>query len=712
MPIRSAGTVVIEDSAAGNLGEFIHRHYRILLATTLLGLIAAYAVTKSQPAVFRAAATIEVQDLNENFLNLKEVSTLSTAPQSPSTNDLQTQLRILQSSSLIERVLNSLPKESAPPLPWLRAGWLRLRGSPAPPVTYEERIENASRNLGVKESRQARIVDLTYESTDPQYAAAFVNRLAHQYIDQSVESRMEISRGTTAWLGHQLDDLRAQLEESEKRLQAYAHASGLLVTAGEHHPAEDQLRQIQENLSKAQENRVMRQARMETAVKTPPDALEGPVGGVLRGYREKLTDLRRQREDLVAVYTPDFDGVKRLDAQIRALETALRAENTATLQGIQADYGDSVRREKLLEDRYIRQINLVSQQADKAIQYGILKREVDGKSALYNTMLQRAAEARVASALRASNARLVDFARAPRLPYRPNLLLNLMWGGTAGLLFGVMLGTGRERYDRRIKKPGDLGVHLHVPELGVVPKINLLTSATPNSRPLARLNGSGARSQEASVEIALASWTRSNSPVADSFRGIVASIIFSNEMARTPQVIAVTSARPGEGKTTVTTNLAAVLAHVQRKVLLIDGDLREPRLHHIFSQYNDYGFGDLLTLPGDHADLLSYVTRQTPLPNVWLVTPGPNNLGALDLLYSNGMAELMSHAREEFDMILIDTPSMMDLPDARILGRIADGVILVAQAGATNREAAKVAMMRLQQDGTPVLGTVLNHWVQ
>src|SRR5258708_7739305 len=167
--------------------------------------------------MLRAAATIEVQDLNENFLNLKEVSTLSAAPQSPSTNDLQTQVRILQSSSLMERVLNQLPKERPQPLPWLRVWWLRMPGSgPAPPVTRDEFLENAARNLGVKESRQARIVDLTYDSEDPQYAAAFVNRLAQQYIDQSVECRLEISPRTPPALRRQLLDLRAHLDPSQK----------------------------------------------------------------------------------------------------------------------------------------------------------------------------------------------------------------------------------------------------------------------------------------------------------------------------------------------------------------------------------------------------------------------------------------------------------------------------------------------------------------
>ncbi len=323
-------------------------------------------------------------------------------------------------------------------------------------------------------------------------------------------------------------------------------------------------------------------------------------------------------------------------------------------------------------------------------------------------MLQRAAEARVASALHASNARSVDVARPPRLPFSPSTLLNLMWGGTAGLLAGLVFGVCRESYDRSIRKPGDLGMHLRVPELGVVPKMNTLAGGWD----AARLRSLGAKPPDASVEIALATWLRCKSAVADSFRSIVTSIIFSNELGRTPQVIAVTSAQPQEGKTTVATNIAAALAHVNRKVLLFDGNLRQPRLHNIFDQVDDYGFADLLTMPGENSYLLSYITRPTGLPNVWLATPGPHESGALDLLYSRGMSALLARAREEFDLILIDTPAMADLPDARILGSMSDGVVLVVKSGATDRQAAKSAIARLQQDGIPVLGTVLNRWAQ
>jgi capsular exopolysaccharide synthesis family protein len=699
----------VQESAALDLGDFIRRHYRLPLASTLAGLLLAFCIAKIQTPMYRAVASIEIQDPNENS------AAGAAAPQSYASNNLQTQLRILQSSSLIERVLDQLAldqleKDKPQPAPKPRAWWSPLRWvRHARPLTRDEMVDNAARNLDVRESRQATIVDLAYEGKDPQYAAAFVNQLAKQYMALNGESRQETSRSTTVRLNRQLNELRAQLERSEKRLQAYVHSGGLVVTSAEHSPAEDQLRQIQDNLSKAQENRIVQQARMETSVKTPLGSVTASAGSALHDYATKLTDLRRQRADLATVHTPDFVGIKRLDAQISALESAARSEKAAILQGIQSDYSDAVRREKLLQDSYYQQIGKVSEQAESATQYRSLKRQVETNQELYGAMLQRAAETRLGSEIHggnAGNARMVDQARVPHRPYKPNVTLHLLWGTTLGLLIGLVFTSGRERFAPRIQDPGELRVHLHIPELGAVPTIDVMPDGWAD--PSWTHRQLQARGADPVAETAHNTVHHAASPASDSFRAIITSILLSKPSGQSPQVIAITSAKAGEGKTTVTTNLAISLAQLKRRVLLIDGNLRQPRLHRVFNQVNNFGFGDLHT-QADNSDLLPYVTQQTGVPNVWLASSGSRQSGALDLLYSNGMAALMLRAREAFDFILIDTPAMRDLPDARILGRISDGVLLVVKSG-SDRRSAKAATLRLQQDQIPVLGAVLNHW--
>lgn len=706
IPARTAGGDREPDPAA-SLWTLLRAHYWILLAATAVGILAAYLFTGSQTPLYRANATLEMQDLNEDFLNLGGVSQVSQKDRGSSGSDLPTQLRLLQSSSLLTRVLRQLPPEKTPPPVGLMA--LLTRPLPAEPpsaANLDARIESAAQRLQARDSRQTRIVDLFFEGPDAEYAAAFVNQLAKQYISQSIESRLEISQGTSVWLERQMGDLRAKLADSENRLQNYSRTSGLVVMSEERRPDEEKLRQIQDALSKAQENRAIRQARMETAIAAPLNSLEIPVGSPLREHQARLADLQRQRADLVTLYTPNFDGVKRLDAQIASLEAAQRNETASLLQGIRNDYADATRRESLLQESYHMQVGRVTKQGEIAIQYGILKREVETNRQLYNTLMQRAAEAKVASALRASGARLVDAAKVPLRPFRPNRVMNLLWGATMGLLLALGFITARDRFDQRIRQPRDLSFHLAVPQLGSIPRFQSVLAP-----PLARLGGEAGLVRIATdpagslPAIAMATWNRRTSAEAEAYRAVLTSILFSQAASRTPQVIVVTSAQSGEGKTTLVTNLAAALAQMKRTVLLVDAS-RERGMHEVFGLSDDYGLSDLLDLPEISPNLLAYVTHSTPLPGVSLVATGPRETSALDLLYA--MSPLLSELRKSYDTLLVDAPSLSELPDARVFGRMADGVILVVRAGETTRDVAQSAATRLQDDGTILLGTVLN----
>jgi polysaccharide biosynthesis transport protein len=646
------------NSALAELARFLRDHYLVLASTTVVGLLLGLLYAAKVAPVYRATATIEVQDLNENFLNLKEVAS-ATAPVS-AVNDLQTQLRIIQSRTMVARVIQriGLPKTPGP---------LDSTASPGPPS--DQQVEAVARGLQVRETRQSRIVDLTYESTDPGYTAGFVNELAQQYMDQSLESRLEISRGTSNWLERQLEDLRRKLTASEQRLQSYAGQSGLVVTNDVQRPDEEKLRQVQSNLSKAEENRMTRQARRDMAAAAPVESLEPPMGSPLRDHRTRLADLRRQRADLVAVYTPGFGAVKRLDAQIADLEATERKEIATLLQGIKNDYADAVQREKLLEASYNNQVRQVSTKASKAIQYGILKNEVNSNRELYNTMLHRAAEAKVASALRASSARLVDQAKAPQLPFKPSRLLSVVSGGTAGLLLGLVFAGGRDGRGRRIGCNPELAALLNVPDLGEVP--NHVT------------------------------------PPVEAYRSILASILFSPHSGLSPQVIAFTSASGGEGKSHLVFKLAAVLSQMKRKVLLIDGS-RNGELQGLFGQTRDYGLRDVVELSDAGGELLPYVTNPTRLAGVDLASLGPQDASALDLVFAEGMERLLEEIRRGYDLVLIDTPALGELPDARVFARMSDGVVLVVEAGRTASDALEAAARRLQWDGSVLLGTVLN----
>jgi capsular exopolysaccharide synthesis family protein len=563
-------------------------------------------------------------------------------------------------------------------------------------------------------------VEILCDSPDPQLAADFANTLANEFIEQNVEVRWNATKRTGEWLGRQLGDVKQKLESSEERLQAYARASHLVWTSEKDSVAEGKLRQLQEELSRANGDRVAKQSQYEIAATSPPDSLPAVLdNSVLRDLQIKLADLRRELAQLRPSYKPAHYKVQQVQAQIEEVEGALRKERASLVNRIRNEYQAALRRERLLLSAYEAQTKLVSEQAEKAIQYHILKREVETNRQLYEAMLQRLKEAGIASAMRASNIRIVDTASPPATPYKPNPLQNAALGVMAGLALGVGLVLMREHSNRMrasadhsIKVPGDSPAFLQVPELGVIPcgsagsvRVSRLGSG------LALFRGRHGDDSDAPHGVELATWDKPASVVAESFRATLASVLFSGRSGNGTRLLVVTSPSPGEGKSTVASNLAIALAEIRPRVLLIDGDLRRSRLHRLYGVDNSRGLSDLLRAAGAPRDMSSRVLiRETKVPHLYLLPSGSGGAAVSRLFHSARARELLQGLGREFDAVVIDAPPLMHIADARLLGRLADGVILVFRSGVTTREVALAARQCFIEDGTPVLGTILNDW--
>jgi len=276
--------------------------------------------------------------------------------------------------------------------------------------------------------------------------------------------------------------------------------------------------------------------------------------------------------------------------------------------------------------------------------------------------------------------------------------LNTAFGLFSGLALGIAFVIQRARSDRGIQDPGDSAFHLNVPELGVIPAI------APDMFPVRGLLRRSARqslSMTAPDRLELTTWQRRNSEMAESFRLTLTSILFSERNGARPRTIVLSSANPGEGKTTVITNLGIALAQANERVLLVDGDMRRPRLHEIFGADNSVGLGNVL------AGRSSLAVHETKISNLFLLPSGHTE--DTGLLFKPELRALLRRLKAEFDMVLIDTPPMLQMPDARLFGRHADAVILVV-AQHTARDAARVACQKLREDGSFLLGTILNNW--
>jgi capsular exopolysaccharide synthesis family protein len=578
--------------------------------------------------------------------------------------------------------------------------------------------------LEVSSSRRSRIVTVTTEWPDAELAARFANTLAETYIEHNLETRWDATQKTSVWLTRQLEQLRGKLETASQKLQTYAAASGLLYTSDTENIAEAKLRQLQTELSSAQAGRIARQSSFELAKSSPPETLPEVLDNLaLRSYQQQLTDLRRQQAELASTYTGEHSKVKRVRAQITELEAAIDSERGRAIRRIHNEYQAALRRENLLRAGYDRQSAFVSEQGQKAIQYNILKGEVETTRHLYDSLLQKVKEAGVASAISASNVRLVDPAQPPRRAHRPRHLVNGAIGLLLGLFGGVLFVLIGEQVDRTIKQPGDSMLYMSLAELGIIPNLKGVEVASRSANAGRRIggavtepsaagrNGAAATGAGAGQALELVAWCDKPSLGAESFRATLTSILFAGGNGQRPRVLVVTSPNPGEGKTTVISNLAVSMAEINRRVLLIDADLRRPRVHQIFGMANRFGLSDLLSSvePIDQIPLKAS-SLETCVPGLYVLPSGSRTYNISSLLHSPRMGELLERALHVFDTVLIDTPPVKQIADARVLGRVSDGVVLVLRAGKTTRGTAKAAADRFAEDGIRVLGTVLNAW--
>jgi len=707
--------------------QILGRHRNLILALALLSALAGFLISLPQKPLYRASTTIEIQGLNENFLNMRDVDpTAATAAFSPESY-LETQVKILESESLADRVvarqrLHERPEFAKPGRDW--SGLERWLGLPvARPLTPNQQArKRVQDSLKVKQSRTHRIVEVSTDAPDPNVAAELANALAEEFIQQNVEVRWNAAQRTGQWLANQLGDVKTRLVESEEKLQAYARANDLLFTSEKDSVAEVRLRQVQEELSRAQADRVLRQSRWEQAANAPAESLPEVLdSNTLRDYQTRLTDLRRQLAELRPQYKPAHYKVQRLEAQVGELEKALEKEQANILNRIGNEYQSAVRREDLLARAYETQAGQVSGEAARSIQYNTLKREVDTNRQLYDSMLHKVKEAGIASAIRASNIRVVDPASPPPAPYRPNAGLNAGLGLLGGLSFGVAVAVARDRADQRrrfadrsIKSPGDSPVYLRVPELGVIPcdSVDRLEQGRrwlPGPAPARQLTVDLRPDLNDGVELATS--LAKPSMVAESFRAALTSILFSAAGNGNPRILVVTSPAPGEGKTTTVSNLGIALAEISGRVLIVDGDMRRPRIHSVFGLSNQRGLADLLR---DETPMEHYPPQalglETRIPGLYVLPSGQAGRSISHLLHSDRLPQLLSRLRHHFGMILIDTPPMLQISDARVLARAADSVILVLRAGQTTHDSALAARQRFAEDSAPVLGTILNNW--
>lgn len=702
-----------------SIPSLLRRYKYTILATFSVCLLTAMAVAKLETPIFRSSAVIAFQAPNQNFLNLSGGSDPTTSVGS-SESFLPTQIRLLQSKRLARKVVLTTHLNEDPvffgksySLP------RRVTKRDSRPMTPHSVDEAAGRLLGamsIKQEGEAELISLEVSAPDPNLAARLANAVAQEFIDQQQQDRFTLGNATSKWLTAQLEDVRLRLQNSERELQEYAQGTGLLFTSDNSSVSNDRFRKLEEDLSRAHADRMVKEAELHLLQTAPPDTLPKVLDdGALRDYRTRLTDLRRQVAEQSTTLKPEHPTMRSLRAEISVLESALENERAIVLTRIQNEYSGAIQVENLLRRASDQEAKAVTSDAAKSVRYNVLKREVETNRELYGSMMQKVKEYSVLSALRLNDLRLAEAAEPPQKPYRPSLLINGGLGGLCGVVGSVLLVLIRERLNRTVKRRGEVVEALRLPELGVIPSTR--SSATTNViAPTGPEILSANRSSQSLSGLAKPSrlyggFRRDRlktSFFTEAFHCTATSILASGR--NSCNIFLVTSADPRAGKSTVVANLGAALAHAGQRGVVLDGDLRKPSLHSLFAMGQSPGLTDALKSNAPVKTVLRQVLRKCSVPGLSVLTAGECTAMDWTLLRGSRMSQVLDELRTSHDFVLVDSPPVLQLTDARLLARLVDATVLVFRAGHTRRDRALEAARIILADGCPVCGTILNDW--
>jgi polysaccharide biosynthesis transport protein len=689
----------------------LKRRWVVLTCLLIVFTTVAIGTFKEKP-LYAGKVLIEINPAEPQVLSFQQIA--QTGPTWDIQSYRETQYKILRSRSLAERVVRDLRLYQYPEF-YQSHSLLGLvtkdpkkipsASDPNPPDpnsdAYRNSVSNFMKMMGVSPVERSNLVEVSFYSQNDSLAARIANQLGEDYIDQNLQVKWNEALKASEWLSGRLVELKSKLKSSEDALQEYAARNSILfiqnaVSAQAQSMANARLEQLEEELTKAQGDRAKKEALYSLIEQGKVQDLPGTLDNrLIQALEQNLSDLKRQYSELTATVKPGYPKAMALKEQIDTLQADLNRQKQALTQNISQEYTAAETREKYLSKLISQQEQLVGTVSQKTIQYNILKREVDTNRSLYDGVLQRMKEAQVAAGLNASNIMVVDPAQVPSGPAKPRIVFNLALGFILGLSLGIGLAFFQEYLDNTLKTPDEVESLLRLPSLGLIPSIHLNGSSKSAKQGLMTL-GTGSNG---SYGLAL----QKNPMAAEAFRSLRTSILLSANPI--PKILLVTSALPGEGKTTTTVNLGATLASLGSKVVIVDCDMRRPSCHRAAGVKNSPGFVQCLT---GRVQLSEAILPVNGVPNLSIIPCGPIPPNPAEVLSSPLTAELLKRLLAEFEYVLVDSPPILSVADSRILATITDAVVLVTRAYETPYEVVRRARGLLYGAGARILGVALN----
>src|SRR5579864_5062204 len=679
------------------------RRWTVLAAASIIFALSVIATLRTTP-LYQATSKVAIFPENPNALGFKGIE--DSSPDYQYDVALETQAAILRSDALAMKVIEAMRLDQNPKFttvtPQRTGDALQVSSMQPDPAAAVALLGRFRGGLSVQLIPNSRLVQISYTDPDPRLATEIVNSLVRTFTEENFKTKYEAVTQTSDWLSTELADLQMKVQTSEEKLVRYQKDHSILGVDEKQNIVTAKLDELNRELTAAQTDRIQKESNYRLAVDGNPEAVSTPsregANGMLDKLREREAELNTQRAQVTTQFGTGYPKVAELSNQIKQVRAEIAAEEARMQQGIRDEYLAALQRENLLITAFNQQKQEANQLNESAIEYSVLKRDAEANRQLYQDLLQRLKEAGVSAGLRSSNIRVVDVARTPTSPIKPNVPRNIELGLLLGLACGFGLAFVLESLDTSIRTLEEIGAISSLPALGTIP---LQFSSNGSLRK--RLKPAPIQS-ETSESPTLITFARPKSEAAEAFRSLRTSILLSSYGAP-PKVILVTSALPQEGKTTISANSALVLAQRGGRVLLIDADLRRPGIDRLFGFRSRGGLSTLIS-GGDRVE--DVIIPFTDVPNLWILPAGPIPPQPAELLGSTVMKDYIARWRTEFDHVIIDTPPCLSVTDAVILSPEADQVILVARAGKTTKLALRRACELLLQVKARVMGIVLN----
>jgi exopolysaccharide transport family protein len=673
-----------------------------MVTAVIVGIFMTVAVASlRQTPVYDAVGRIAINKADSNLITFKDSGPVMDY-YDPS--DLDTEVRILQSDLMALQVIRQLNLDKRPEF----GGHSDQKQANlvADPLQTDSNRTSAllggfRGNLHVILIPNTRIIEIHFTSTDPQLAASAVNTLAATYVEQNFKTKFESTMQASDWLSKQLVDLQMKVETSQEKLVHYQKEHEILGTDEKQNIITEKLDELNKEMTMAESDRmqkevVYRQTQSNDPVAVSAAIVSDPAGILLGRLRDQQASLRIQIADLSTQFGPSYPKLTQLNNQLKEIDRQLQLETDKAVDHLKGQYLAALQRENMLRDSFEKQKQEANKLNESAIEYSILKRDLDSNRTLYEGLLEKLKEAGVTAGLRSNNFRIIDAARVPTSPSEPNIPRNLTFALVLGVISGVGLAFLLENMDNTIRTPEQAQVISGLPSLGMIPLGSKSANRGATAKRLALT---------ASKEVVeTVTQVRPQSQMAESYRALRTSLLLSN-LGAPPKVVMVTSARPQEGKTTTSINTAIVLAQKGVRVLLVDADLRRPSVHNILGMGPSSGLSNVLT---GSATVQQTITASPILPNLFIMPAGTPPPNPAELLASVNMRDLIAELRELYDHIVIDTPPTLSVTDAVVLSPRADATILVIRSGQTTKQALRRARDILMQVNAHVAGVLLN----